>query len=78
MTSPYHMARASLSLERALPRNIAVHRAPSVEPPRPTVEGRKFAASWLMTLLPPRLWPQLKTGADGGVRDILFNDTPPR
>lgn len=59
ITSRSHLPRAALALERALPGGVRVER---LHPPGVTdwpplsVEFVKFAATWVLTLAPPRYW----------------------
>lgn len=63
VTHRYHMPRASLALERAVPWQIRVVRIspeqvlPGTERPFVLREVFKFAATWVITLLPSSLWP---------------------
>lgn len=60
VTSPQHMARASVALDRAL-WGVKVMRVPSHQPVRGLRPDRrelvKFIATWFVTLLPRPLWP---------------------
>ncbi|MGX1100245.1 YdcF family protein [Amorphus sp. MBR-141] len=62
ITSSCHMTRASLAFDRAVPGNVVVYR---LDVPHPTgadarvcsrLDFWKFAATWVITLLPDRLW----------------------
>jgi uncharacterized SAM-binding protein YcdF (DUF218 family) len=63
VTHRYHMPRASLALERAVPWKITVVRIapeqvlPGADRPFVLREVFKFAATWVITLLPSSLWP---------------------
>lgn len=63
VTDRFHMARASLALERAAPWPIQVVRIfpeqllQKPDPPLSWLEGSKFATLWGLTLLPRWLWP---------------------
>ncbi len=61
ITSPYHMARASLALQRALPPGVSVTQLSAdgvaqVMVPRRNSEFLKFAATWIFTVLPTSIW----------------------
>lgn len=63
VTHRYHMPRASLALERAVPWQITVVRIspeqvlPGTDRPFVLQELFKFAATWVITVLPRSLWP---------------------
>lgn len=63
VTHRLHMPRASLALERAVPWQITVVRIspeqvlPGTDRPFVLQELFKFAATWVITLLPSSLWP---------------------
>lgn len=63
VTDRYHMPRASLALERAVPWQITVVRISpdqvlsGTDSPFVLREVFKFAATWVITLLPSPLWP---------------------
>jgi len=62
VTHRYHMPRASLALERAVPWQIGFvpifpeHVLPQTERPFVLREVFKFAATWVITALPSSLW----------------------
>jgi uncharacterized SAM-binding protein YcdF (DUF218 family) len=63
VTHRFHMPRAALALERAVPWQIAVvpvfpeQVLPQTDRPFVLRELFKFAATWVITLLPSSLWP---------------------
>lgn len=83
ITSPAHMARASLALERAMPPGITVSRRNPQEGTRNPTSAQaisefiKFGATWIITLLPRQLWSKRHPatcgralrGATGAVAD---------
>jgi len=62
ITSHCHMPRASLALERAVPRGVGVERLDVADPTFADAQAcsaldfAKFAATWAITLLPDRFW----------------------
>lgn len=64
ITSRWHMPRASLALERAIPPGVEVVRITSETTPRTITEEErrnseffKYVATWFTTLLPVSQWP---------------------
>lgn len=71
ITSRGHMARASLALERAVPRPMTVLSLSPEEGTRDLSSGQaqsefiRFTATWIITLLPRRLWSQQRPATCG-------------